>query len=156
MHYQTRNMIADAAFRYAGRELRPGETFAATPVDAGYLTRHGKAHDAPSALDGSLAGAPAGPAETGGASVLVRDEVVVPGSSATDIAGMPGGADEGGSVDDKEGVLHLLDLSVAKITPQLEALPLDALQTLRAAEQAGKTRTSMIAVLDDAIAKKAA
>jgi len=146
MYYLTRNMIADKAFRYSGRELRPGESFAATPVDANYLARHRKAHDAASSPEGGGA-APLKAPSTGAATVEVRDD-----SAGDELTTVRMQADDASAPD----IQHLLDLSVAKIIPQLEALSLEDLRALRTAEQAGKTRASMIAALDDAIEKKAA
>lgn len=53
MHeYMTRHMVALKQFTYADWPLEPGDEFRATPDDAGYLTRHGKAKpaDVPFAL----------------------------------------------------------------------------------------------------------
>jgi hypothetical protein len=47
MDYMTRHLVADTAFRHEGQQLQPGDRFFASGVDAGYLTRHGRAHDAP-------------------------------------------------------------------------------------------------------------
>lgn len=43
MNYQTRNMTAARPMRYDRVELQPGESFVATPVDARYLIRTGRA-----------------------------------------------------------------------------------------------------------------
>ena len=47
MEYQTRNMVAMKPLRYDRVELKPGDLFVATSVDAKYLTRHDKAAYAP-------------------------------------------------------------------------------------------------------------
>ena len=48
MHeYMTRRLIAMREMTYAEWPLRPGDEFRATPVDAEYLTRHGRAKPAP-------------------------------------------------------------------------------------------------------------
>lgn len=48
MHeYMTRRLIAMREMTYAEWPLRPGDEFRATPVDADYLTRHGRAKPAP-------------------------------------------------------------------------------------------------------------
>lgn len=49
--YMTRHMIAKKALTYAGCELVPGDRFVATPDDAGYFIRQGKAEDAPKAVE---------------------------------------------------------------------------------------------------------
>lgn len=46
MHeYMTRHMVALREFNYADSVLRPGDQFLATPIDAGYLARAGKAKE---------------------------------------------------------------------------------------------------------------
>lgn len=47
--YMTRRMVARKVMTYAGQELDVGDEFIATPDDAGYLTRSGRAVDAPPA-----------------------------------------------------------------------------------------------------------
>lgn len=48
MHeYMTRRMISRQAMTYADRALAAGDQFLATPDDAGYLARTGRAVDAP-------------------------------------------------------------------------------------------------------------
>jgi hypothetical protein len=47
MHeYLTRAMVARKPITYCGQELRPGDPFAATPVDGDYLIKCGRAEDA--------------------------------------------------------------------------------------------------------------
>lgn len=45
--YMTRHMVARQPITYAGQELVPGDLFYATPDDAGYFQRHGRADPAP-------------------------------------------------------------------------------------------------------------
>lgn len=48
MHeYMTRAMVARTGMTYVGQSLQPGDQFMATPDDAGYFKRCGKADDAP-------------------------------------------------------------------------------------------------------------
>lgn len=47
MQYHTRHLVACVAMRYAGMQLQPGERFHASPADARYLTRNGKAMEPP-------------------------------------------------------------------------------------------------------------
>lgn len=49
MDYQTRNMTAARPMRYDRVELKPGDPFVATSVDAGYLVRTGRANYAAAA-----------------------------------------------------------------------------------------------------------
>lgn len=44
--YMTRRMVARKVMTYAGQDLDVGDEFIATPDDAGYLTRSGRAVDA--------------------------------------------------------------------------------------------------------------
>jgi len=43
MLYLTRQMVALKPLTYGGQELRPGDVFAATEVDAGYFAKHKRA-----------------------------------------------------------------------------------------------------------------
>jgi hypothetical protein len=58
MEYQTRNMVAMKPLRYDRVELKPGDLFVATSVDAKYLTRHDKAAYAPAFTAEEVATAP--------------------------------------------------------------------------------------------------
>jgi hypothetical protein len=46
LNYLTRQMVARKPLTYLGRELSPGDAFVATPVDAEYFVRGGRAADA--------------------------------------------------------------------------------------------------------------
>jgi len=52
MDYLTRNLIASLAFRHEGQDLKPGDSFSASGVDATYLTKVGKAKPDSNKLDG--------------------------------------------------------------------------------------------------------
>lgn len=46
MHeYMTRQMVALKPLTYDGIDLKPGDPFMATPDDAGYFIKHGRAED---------------------------------------------------------------------------------------------------------------
>ena len=45
--YMTRHLVALKKLTYDGAELHPGDAFVATPDDAGYFVRCGRAADAP-------------------------------------------------------------------------------------------------------------
>lgn len=45
--YLTRHMVARAQMTYCGQELKPGDTFLATPVDEEYLKKCKRAESAP-------------------------------------------------------------------------------------------------------------
>jgi hypothetical protein len=49
MEYRTRHLVAARPMRYLGEELEVGSPFEATEVDADYLTRNGRAYEAPPA-----------------------------------------------------------------------------------------------------------
>lgn len=46
MDYMTRHLVARVAMTHEGRELKPGDDFLASQVDAAYLTSRGRADEA--------------------------------------------------------------------------------------------------------------
>jgi hypothetical protein len=55
MLYLTRHMVALKPLTYVGEELRPGDAFAATEVDAEYFKRHKRAADKRADCESTLA-----------------------------------------------------------------------------------------------------
>lgn len=90
MNYQTRMMVARREFTHDGQELKVGEPFYASGVDAAYLHRNGKAEFSDAAVTASKAEA-ASPAQL---PAQVEAQVEAPAQRADDPVGNPTASDE--------------------------------------------------------------